>query len=436
MPQEDSLLNKSGFAIVFLSIIMIGFFAMKWSRNVQKIQHLTLATAGKNGTYYNFALALAEVVNKHNPRLKITVLETEGSRQNAEWLQEKKVDLALLQSDTPVDSKIKAVSFLFPEMFHLVVNRRSGINSVSDLKGKRIAIMPRKSGSYALFWPLSQHYGLKKPDFAAFPLPFEAASQALINGQVDAIFFIGALGGKRVTPLLQDDRIDLVKIEQGAALKLYLPAVESSIIPKGTYSGGIPIPKEDLPSVAVRAILFTHEDIDLEIIYEITRILYEARNDLVEQYPQATLITKPEQVRELGFSFHDGAQTYYDKDRPSFLLEYAEPMGLLLSVSVLCVSGIWQLRTWLQINQKNRADSYNLEIVKLIQKINEIEELEELTKVRQELFDIFEKVIIDLDKDLISPESFQSFTFPWEVAFTNLRHRENLLIHIRDSTKV
>ena len=439
MPQENSFLSKLGLTIIFLSIMMVGFFAIEWYRNSQQVKVLTIATAGENGTYYNFALALAQVVQKYNPNLQIKVLETEGSRQNEAWLREKKVDLALLQSDTPVNSSIKAVSFLFPEIFHLVVNTESGITSIGELKGKRIALMPKRSGSYALFWPLSEHYGLKPTDISFVSLPFEEASKALIEGKVDALFYIGALGGRQTTKLLRhDDRIRLIAIEQGAALRLYLPAVEDTIVPLGTYSGAIPIPKQDLPAVAVRAVLVTHEDIDSEIIYQITRIIYEARNDLVDKYPQAGLISRPDRIRELGFSFHQGSKTYYDKDKPPFWVEYAEPMGLLLSVSVLSISGIWQLRTWLQIKQKNRADSYNLEIVKLIKKINEIEDLEELIAVRQQLFKIFQKVIIDLDKDLISPESFQSFTFPWEVALTILRHRENLLTQehqILDSTK-
>ena len=78
--------------------------------------------------------------------------------------------------------------------------------------------------------------------------------------------------------------------------------------------------------------LVTHQDLDSEIIYEITRIIYEARNDLVQKFPQAVLISRPEQVRQLGFflSFHEGAQTYYNKDKHPFWVEYAQPMGLFL----------------------------------------------------------------------------------------------------------
>jgi hypothetical protein len=160
------------------------------------------------------------------------------------------------------------------------------------------------------------------------------------------------------------------------------------------------------------------------------RILSEARNELVKLHPQAAMIRPLESSEQLGLRLHPGAKAYYNQDQPSFIVQYAEPIGLLLSVSILCVSSIWQLRLWLQGRQKNRADMYNLEILSLIDEIHVIEDLEQLAVVRRHLFEIFQKVVVDLDKDRISPESFQSFTFPWEVAVTTIRHRETILMNL------
>ncbi len=423
--------HKLAIPIVLLSTIMAGVFAVQWFRHDDRVHSLILATGDKNGEYYAFGQALAQVVARHCPQIQIEVLATEGSQSNLELLEEKKVQLAIMQRDTPLTPSTKAISLLFSEMFHLIATQKSGIGKVSDLKGKRIALMPKGSGSYALFWPLSQHYGLRETDFQAVSLPAEEAYAALLQGKVDALFRVIALGNPAVSQLLQNSQTQLVPIGQGAALQLFQPALEASQIPKGTYNGAIPIPVEDLPVVAVRAVLVAHEDIDQGVIYEITRLLFEARNELVKENPQAAMIDQPDSLRNLGLSFHPGAKAYYNQDKPSFIVEYAEPMGLLLSISVLCVSSIWQLRMWLQGRQKNRADFYNQEILKLIDQIQSLEDLEQLVAVRSHLFEIFEKVVVDLDKDRISPESFQSFTFPWEVAMTTIRHREILLIDRR-----
>lgn len=422
--------TKLTLPVVLLSIVMACAFAMQWIREQNQVYSLTIATGGNKGEYYAFGQALAKVVAKHQPHIQIKVLETEGSLQNMEFLEKKKVQLAIVQGDTPVEPSVEAIASLFPEMFHLIAAANSDIQSIGDLKGKRVALMPKGSGSYALFWPLSKHYGLTATDFEPVVLPPEQAHAALRQGKVDALFRVISLGNAAVSQHLQTSQDRLVAIDQAAALQLSLPSLEATQIPKGTYNGAIPIPAKDLPAVAVRAVLVTHQDVDERLIYEITRILSEARNELVKLHPQAAMIRPLESSEQLGLRLHPGAKAYYNQDQPSFIVQYAEPIGLLLSVSILCVSSIWQLRLWLQGRQKNRADMYNLEILSLIDEIHVIEDLEQLAVVRRHLFEIFQKVVVDLDKDRISPESFQSFTFPWEVAVTTIRHRETILMNL------
>jgi uncharacterized protein len=421
--------NRLAFPIVVLSIFMAGIFGVQWYSAQNRTHYLTIATGGKGGQYHAFAEALAKVVSRHQPQIQIRVLETEGSQQNEQLLAQKKVQLALLQSDTPISPSIEVVGFLFPEMFHLIATEKSGIKNVSDLKGKRIALMPKGSGSYALFWRLSRHYGLKPSDFEAISLPPEQAYQALKQGKVDALFRVIAVGTSGVSQLIQSGTNKLIPIDQAAALQLSLPVLEESQIPKGTYNGAIPIPPENLPVVAVRSVLVTNRSIDEKLIYKITKTLYEARNELVEYNTQAAMIRQPDPSMKIGWSFHRGAKSYYDRDRPNFLVEYTDIIGLLFSIGVFVASGIWQLRTSLKNKEKNRCDFYSLEIVQLIEQIETSDDLEELASIRRQLFAVFGKVVSDFDKDRISFESLQSFRFPWEVALNTLRHREKMLIN-------
>jgi hypothetical protein len=228
----------------------------------------------------------------------------------------------------------------------------------------------------------------------------------------------------------------LIAIDQVEALRLSLPYLEATQIPKGTYDGSLPIPPEDLPVVSVRAVLVSHNQVNHEVIQTITETLFEFRSELVALYPRTATIRLPESGENLGLPLHPGARAFYEQDRPFFLVEYAEPIGLLFSVGVLCVSGLWQLRLWLQGKQKNRADMYNLEILALIERVQAIENVAELETARNQLFEILRKVVVDLDQDRISPESFQSFTFPWETAITTLRHREVLLLNLQSAPKL
>ncbi len=405
--------NQLIFPLIFLSTLAASIFGWQWFRSQNGVDHLTIATGDPQGEYYAFAQALATVVARHQPQIQIEVRATEGSVENLELLEHERVQLALIQSDTIVSPSTKAIATLFPEIAHLIVSQESDIDSFSKLKGKRIALMPKKSGSYQLFWSLSSHYGLTEQDL-------ETVVYAPIQAHEP-------LGNPAVSQLLNHGQTKLVAIKQGAALQLFRPALLPSQIPQGTYNGAVPIPPEELPVVAVEAVLVTREDLPDSIVYEITRILFEARNELVKQSIQAAMIRRSEEWSHLGLSFHEGAKTYYNQNQPSFLVEYAEPLGLLLSLLVLGISSIWQLKMWLKGRQKNRTDLYNLEILQLIAQINSMEELEQLIRLRSHLLELLAKVVVDLDRDRVSPESFQSFTFTWKVAMREVSHRESLL---------
>ncbi|MGF1459388.1 MAG: TAXI family TRAP transporter solute-binding subunit [Leptolyngbyaceae cyanobacterium] len=420
--------NRVTVFVVFLSVLgAVGFGLKSWQER-NRVYELTLASGSKTGEYYAFSKALAEVVGQNYPQIQIEVIETEGSAQNMGLLRDSEAQLALVQSDTPVERPVRAIARLFPEMFHLLVRKEAKIQTVADLRDQNIALMPEGSGSYALFWPLAEHYNLTPGDFQVSPQESESAYQALVAGEADALFRVITLGNPALKTVLQDEAIELLAIDQVAALQLSLPYLEAQMIPKGTYNGERPLPATDLPVVAVNAVLVTHENLPDEVAHALTTTLYTYRNELVSRYPRAALIRLPDSGNDLGLPLHPGAQAFYDRDEPEFIVEYAEPIGLMISVSVLLASSLWQFRMWLKGRQKNRADFYNVELLDLIERINQTEQLEELEALRRQLFTMLREVVSDLDNDLISPDSFESFTFPWETAMNSVRHQEEILL--------
>ncbi|MBD2105994.1 TAXI family TRAP transporter solute-binding subunit [Nodosilinea sp. FACHB-13] len=412
--------------VVVLSLVGVVASAFFLVREHTRTYRLVLASGGSTGEYYAFSQAFAQVVARNHPTIAIEVLETDGSLQNMDLLKTNAAQLALVQSDTPVQPPVRAVALLFPELFHLLARTNTNINGVADLRGKRVALMPKGSGSYALFWPLVQHYGLSADTVTVLPMPVDQAHAALATGKVDALFRVITLGNPAVGKLLQTGTTRLIPIDQADALQLSLPYLEAQVIPKGTYNGGRPVPPTDLPAVAVNALLVAHESLPPKVVNALTQTLHQNRNELVALYPRAARI-RLDTSGDLGLPLHPGAEAFYSQGEPEFLVEYAEPIGLLLSVGVLGVSSLWQLQSWLLGKQKNRADTYNLEILALIDAIDRAQSLEELAALRETLFDILKRVITDLDVDRITSESFESFTFPWEIANNTIRHQEMVL---------
>jgi len=148
---------------------------------------------------------------------------------------------------------------------------------------------------------------------------------------------------------------------------------------------------------------------------------------MVEANRQAAFISEPSAQQRLTIGVHPGAESYYERDKPPFLVEYAEPIGLAVSVLVLLASGLWQARTWLSNARKNRADRYNLQIAALVEEMDKAASLEDLERIRGALFAIFQDVIADLDNDRIEEASLQCFSFVWDVAQSTLSQRQMML---------
>jgi len=419
--------------IALASIVMVVVFAVKLIR-VHSPVSITLATAGKGGEYYAFGETLKQVINDNQKRVRIETKPTPGSCRNMQLLEDGEVELAIVQDDTLTKPSVQGVASLFPEILHLVADQE--IESIGGLRGKRIAVMssllgeeadPNDHGSF--FYRFVERYGMEDELTVSKVLSLEDANDAFLRNEVDAIITFIAVGNQCMSRLLRQSNrpAGLLAIDANA-VRTWYPYVADAAIHRAAFWGEPAVPEKDVPSVSVQALLLTHKRVDKEAVRVITKILYEHRNKLMAENPRAATMRLAGSSQDLGVPLHAGAKAFYRRERPAFIVTYAEPLALFLSVIVLCASGIWHIRLRLQQRQKNRADMYNLEILGLIEQARKIENIHELREVRQKLFDIFRRVLEDLDEDRISAESFQLFTFPCEVALGAMRHHERILM--------
>lgn len=429
MGWNESMKKRVTLGIVVLSAIGAIAFGLQRYWEVNRIHRVTITTGSQDGEYYAFAQALATLVKRHNPKLQLLVQPSQGSAENFKRLQQHTADFAIIQNGTPSRPYAQTVAQLFPEIAHLIAHKQSGIRTMADLRGKRVALMPVGSGSYQLFWTVGLHYGLTRADLKAESLPSDRAYAALREGRVDALFRVIAPGNPATQALLRESPVELLPIDQVASLQLSIPYLEAVQLPKGTYDGARPIPPQDLAVTGVRSLLVAQSQLSPEVVRSLTQILFEKRSELIELYPRAALINPPDGNVPLMQVFHPGARAYYAQEQPGFLDRNSDVLGFFLSLGTLLLSGIWQLRNRFLDQQKNRADRYNLEILELLEKSQSIDDLLILQGFRQELLTILREVIEDFDNDRITVESFQAFAFPWEMAMLMLHQREIALVN-------
>lgn len=393
---------------------------------VEPNRQLVLSTGTDGGTYAAFGDVMADTFAA-NENLRLNRLPSAGASENAARLASGAADIAFIQSDTQVSTTTTIAARLFPEAFHVVVRIDSGIRSVGDLRGKRVGIMPVGSGSNALFERLLLHYEVPWDGVATVHGTLTDHARAIETGEIDAFFMVVALGNRTIAEIIQSTPVQLIGIDQAEAMAMFDPALRASVVPIGTYSGERPVPAEPIRVVTVESLLAVRREVPDAVVERLVQGLFEYRQEMVRLIPQAAFISAPTDQDRLTFGVHPGAERYYTQDDPLFIVEYAEPMAFGLTALALFLSGLWQVRRWLAGARKNRADQYNLEIVEIVSRVESATRPEDFQTIRDDLFEIFEKVIVDLDNDRIEERSLLSFSFAWQAAASTLNHRQLLL---------
>lgn len=329
------------------------------------------------------------------------------------------IDLATIRSDTPVVANVRMIAELFPDFFQIISKVDDGYTSVRDLEGKRVAIPSFGTDEFRSFWAIGDHYDLTLSGVKWKAMDINEAVPEFLSGNLDVIFTVRSLRDRLLLNLHEDAvlkglDLNLVEIDQSPAIAVKRPFLRSDTIPKGAFGGNPVVPRRDIISTAVTRTLVTRNDLDPELIRELTSILFENRLDLIIRFALASAIQMPNLDEGLSIPLHDGAAQYYNRDQPSFLQENAEPIALMITIAAMLFSGLLALRARLNSGQKNRMDSYNYMLLNIADEASKSTDRAQLAELKTELFGILETVVKALDTDEVTEEGFQSFSLLWE----------------------
>src|SRR5271165_5534685 len=106
-------------ALIALTLALIGFIASAIHED-SRIHHLTLAAGSKTGESYILGNALRTVVERHNPRIRIELLETGGTAENLRMLEHGEAEFATAQADVPTGPSARLVALLYDDTFQIL----------------------------------------------------------------------------------------------------------------------------------------------------------------------------------------------------------------------------------------------------------------------------------------------------------------------------
>lgn len=287
-------------------------------------QYINIATGGTAGTYFPLGGAMAEILNSNIPGVNATAEATNASVANVNLLNGGSVQLAFIQNDISyyasegvemfADNQVsglQALATLYPETVQIITLDKSGINTVADMKGKRIAVGAAGSGVEANARQILAANGITYDDINVQYLSFAEAANGLKDGNIDAGFITAGFPTAAIQDIAAQHNVVLIPVTDETADKLIAqyPFYTKVTIPAGTY----PKQDEDVQSVAVKAMLVTTEGMDEQMAYDVTKAIYTSLDKLKAAHSVGALITKESAKDGISITMHPGAEKYFNE---------------------------------------------------------------------------------------------------------------------------
>ena len=282
-------------------------------------------TAGASGALYSVGAAITNMWNTQIPFVKASSQASAGGIDNLNQIAdgESQVSIAISsncwQSFNGTDSfegmanpNLRVIAGLYLNPNQVVVTTKSGIRTLSDVRGKHFAVAA--SGS-SVEGECRNHFtaaGLNYPDdIRAEYISFSDSAELLGNGQIDGAWIMSGVPAPAVSQALSSGcmllDIDETTIE---ALKAEYPWYVTYMIPAGSY----PNQTQDVRTTAIKMVLFCSADLNEETVYMLTKTLWENIGELGESQSNLRGLTPQEAVCDIaGLPLHDGAQRYYSE---------------------------------------------------------------------------------------------------------------------------
>ena len=287
-----------------------------------KQQFVNIATGGTAGTYYPLGGALAEILNKNIPGVNASAQSTGASVANINLLATGKVDLAFVQNDIAYYAVngtemfqgkkvagLKGVATLYPETIQIITLDNTGIKTINDLKGKRVAVGAAGSGTEANARQILEAYGITYNDIKVQYLSFGEAAGALKDGNVDVAFVTAGFPTAAIQDIATQNKVVLIPVEKAKAeamIKKY-PFYTTDIIPAKTYAGV----ETDVEAVSVRAMLVVSDKMDADLGYNIVKALYGNVDRIQASHAVGKAITKNTALNGMSIPLNAGADKFF-----------------------------------------------------------------------------------------------------------------------------
>ncbi len=291
----------------------------------QEKVNLSIGTGGTGGVYYPLGGGIANVLSKYVPGMQATAEVTGGSVDNLKLIGTGKPYIGLSMADAGQDAykgenkfkgnkvPLRTLMVMYPNRMHVVSVDGTGVNTMKDLKGKRVSTGSPGSATEVMAFRLLEAAGLDKDkDVTRERLGVAESVNALKDKKIDAFFWVGGLPTAAVTDLAATPGVKIKMIDHAdlvpAMNKKYGNLYVADVIPKATYHGM----DRDNKNASVSNILVTNEKMSDQTAYNIVKTIFEKRDELIAVHKEATNFKLENQKAAASpIPYHPGAVKYF-----------------------------------------------------------------------------------------------------------------------------
>ena len=278
---------------------------------------LTMASGNADGVYNKLSDALADAWSGQLGIARPQVVPTKGSVDNLERLRTGQAHVGFSQADAAEDAnaedagprKLRALARMHDDYLQLVVRDDLPVHKLADLKGLRVSVGPATSGVKLIAERLLKSANISPDnDLRVQNLDLTGAPQAMLDGALDAFFWVGGVPTGPVTALAKTMKLRMLDLSDVLPeLRRQYPVYGSATLPSSAYQ----LPGGPVVTLVVRNFLLVNDTMSDDVAEALVRGLFEAQPQLVRASPVARTIEVRSAIETSPITLHPGAERYY-----------------------------------------------------------------------------------------------------------------------------
>lgn len=314
---------KKIIALVACLMMLFTMTALSESVDAYSVKgNLVVGTAASTGTFYYVGAAIGNAVSDAGS-LNVLVQATSGSNENVALAQSGDIDIGMANCDALYGAyygelsyadagaqDIQEVAALYYSQIHVFTKEGSGIEDISQMKGKKICVGSQGTSWLFMIEAILSEYGITLDDIQPYYMDYAEAAQALADGDIDAAFQTGGypIAGIQQTAATTSFRMLPIADEVIESMIAQYPYIVRTTIPAGTYENQAN--ETDVDTLSYMTCLFCSSKANDDQIYAFVKLMMETL-DIYQDTNVATRQITPETVATEFIPFNEGAARYY-----------------------------------------------------------------------------------------------------------------------------